>query len=234
LAKTLLSSEEGIPMGHVGISERHSSVALGRTGRKRAHRSFAGLLAATLATAAIASGFAVVGFATAASAATGSPVILFATPKGSGVSGCTSATTSPCSLAGAITAAGGSTYSTDAVTIELEHTNGSPCSASDICTFFGTQSVMRGSEASLNIEGTGTGSDSSAYSVLNGNSGGSTFTDSVTFPVTLDNVEVTGGSNGGNGGGIYNLGGSTMTVTDSTISVRDGVKYKVAAQKERI
>ncbi|WP_298443166.1 hypothetical protein [Ferrimicrobium sp.] len=84
------------------------------------------------------------------------------------------------------------------------------------CQF--SSSVDRGvgvssGEKSLTIEGLGTGSDSSAATELNGNGG--TLTDNASFPVTLDNVTVTGGADIG-GGGIYNNG--TMTVTDSTIS----------------
>jgi hypothetical protein len=57
--------------------------------------------------------------------------------------------------------------------------------------------------------------------VLNGGGNGTTFYDSATFPVTLENVTVTGGSTSsylsfGSGGGIYN--GGNMTVADSTIS----------------
>ena len=163
-----------------------------------------------------------------ASATPAEPTILFATPNGTGTSGCatnpTSTSTSQCSLAGAISAAGSLTD--DSVVIELEYSNGSSCSASSVCAFIGTQSVTSGKEASLTIEGTGTGSGSSADSVLNGNNLGTTFTDSATFPVTLDNVEVTGGKVvsytigrgvfASTGGGIYNYG--TMTVADSTIS----------------
>ena len=151
-----------------------------------------------------------------ASAAT--PITLYASPNGTGT--CTSSS-SPCTLSTAISTAGGSAYSGDAVTIDLEHTDGSPCSTSSPCTFDGdfVVSYGTGDEVSLTIEGTGTGSDSSAASVLNGDNSsaneGTTFSDSGTsFLVTLNNVTVTGGD--GITGGISNVG--TATIVDSTIS----------------
>ncbi|MDA8185238.1 MAG: hypothetical protein M0035_12590, partial [Actinomycetota bacterium] len=193
----------------MGMSHSHGS---SRRGRVTGRRSITRLAASALAAAALASGLAVVGLAGVASATP--PLIdLYATPNGSG---CTSPT-SPCSLSGAINVAGSSTYSGDDVTITLEHSNGALCSASDPCTFGGTQSVRSGSEARLTIEGTATGSGSSAYSVLDAYGSGTTFTDTASFPVKLSNVTVTGGSAySTGGGGIYNTG--TMTVTDSTIS----------------
>ena len=168
-----------------------------------------------------------VGVAPAVATASTTSATLFATPGGTGTSGCTSATMSPCSLAGAISAAGSLTG--DSVAIELEQSTGSSCSASNVCTFSGTQSVGSGSEAKLTIEGTATGSGSSAYSVLDAGVPGTTFTDSATFPVKLSNVTVTGGSaysvldgRGGpryyRGGGIYNTSAAPLTVVDSTIS----------------
>ena len=149
-------------------------------------------------------------------------VTLYASPDGSG--SCTSSS-SPCSLSTAISTASGSTYSEDAVTIDLVGGSSGTCTTSTC--FDGDFSVSGGSEASLTIEGSGTGSDSSAASVLNGNNSGTTFYDSATFAVTLENVTVTGGNAGfgfggsgifsnGDGGGIANRG--TLTVTDSTIS----------------
>ena len=211
-AKTLIVSM----LATSGSSGRHARVS-GRRGTAR-------LAAGALAAAALLSGLAVTGFAGVASAATPPSVtFLYAAPNGPATSGCTSAS-SPCSLATAITAAG--SLNGAAVTIMLEHSTGLPCSASDICTFSGNQSVSSGSEASLTIEGSATGSGSSAYSVLDANGAGTTFTDSATtFPVTLDNVTVTGGSaySGGRamyyrGGGIYNTSAAPLTVVDSTIS----------------
>ena len=156
--------------------------------------------------------------------ATPSPPTLYASPNGTASSGCatppssSSSDSDMCSLHNAITVAEGSAYSGIAVTILLEHTDGNLCSTSDTCTFSGTQSVSSGSEASLTIEGTGTGSGSSAYSVLDANGSGRAFTDSASFLVRLDNVTVTGGSIDATGGGIDNNIGATMTVTDSTIS----------------
>ena len=156
--------------------------------------------------------------------ATPSPPTLYASPNGTASSGCatppssSSSDSDMCSLHNAITVAEGSAYSGIAVTILLEHTDGNLCSTSDTCTFSGTQSVSSGSEASLTIEGTGTGSGSSAYSVLDANGSGRAFTDSASFLVRLDNVTVTGGSIDATGGGIDNNIGATMTVTDSTMS----------------
>ena len=203
-----------------GSSGRHARVS-GRRGTAR-------LAAGALAAAALLSGLAVTGFAGVASATPG-PIILYATPggqaNGTATGACTSATSNPCSLSGAITAAG--SLNGAAVTIELEHSNGALCSASGPCAFSGTQSVSSGSEVRLTIEGTGTGSGSSAYSVLDAGVPGTTFTDSATFPVKLSNVTVTGGSaysvlDGGGpryhrGGGIYNTS-AALTVVDSTIS----------------
>ncbi|MCL4413736.1 MAG: hypothetical protein M1522_03150, partial [Actinobacteria bacterium] len=153
----------------MGMSHSHGSSRRGRvtgrrsTARVTGRRSITRLAASALAAAALLSGLAVVGLAGVASA-TPPPIILYATPNGTATSGCTSATTNPCSLAGAITAAG--SLSSDDVTITLEHSSGALCSASDKCTFSGIQSVSSGSEARLTIEGTATGSGSSAYSVL--------------------------------------------------------------------
>ena len=145
---------------------------------------------------------------------------LFASPNGTGT--CTSSS-SPCSLSTAITAAGGSTYGGDAVTIELEHADGSQCSTGSVCTFDGDFVVSTGDEASLTIEGTGTGSDSSSASVLNGGGSGETINNSAynpstatVYPVTLDNITVSGGSSADGGAGIANNG--AMTVVNSTIS----------------
>jgi hypothetical protein len=191
-----------------------TSGSSGRHARVSGRRSTARLAAGALAAAALLSGLAVTGFAGVANASA-ARVTLYATPSG-GTSGCTSA--SPCSLSGAISVAGSSTYSGDDVTITLEHSTGLPCSASDKCTFSGTQSVSSGSEASLTIEGTATGSGSSADSVLDANGSGRAFTDSASFLVKLSNVTVTGGSANATGGGIDNNIGATMTVTDSTMS----------------
>ncbi len=156
-----------------------------------------------------------------ASAAT--PITLYASPNGTGT--CTSSS-SPCSLSTAITTAGGSAYSGDAVTIELIHGSGAACSTGSVCTFDGNFGASTGDEAGLIIEGTGTGSDSSAASVLEGlgRRGVATFSDYafVVFAVTLDNVTVTGSSYVSRfSGGIDNSGG-TMTVTDSTIEGNGG------------
>ena len=141
-------------------------------------------------------------------------VTLYASPKGSG--SCTSSS-SPCSLGAAIITAGSSTYSGDAVTVDLVDGSSGTCTAST-CIFDGNFSVSGTSEASLTIEGSGTGSASSTASVLNGSNSGTTFYNSANFPVTLENLTVTGGNAGSGdyGGGIFNQG--TMTVTDSTIS----------------
>jgi hypothetical protein len=123
-----------------------------------------------------------------------------------------------------------------------------------VCTFDGNFVVSRGSEASLTIEGTGTGSNSSAASVLDGGNprtnNANTFsggirpgTSPAPFPITLNNVTVTGIGIGifsggfvvggtmpapnppisgnditvvGIDGGIFNNG--TMTIVNSTIS----------------
>ncbi|MHB1891499.1 MAG: IPT/TIG domain-containing protein [Acidimicrobiales bacterium] len=206
-----------------GSSGRTRVYGLGSIPRLSVRRSIPRLAASALAAAALLSGLAVVGLAGVASAIP-PRIILYATPRGTATSVCTSATTNPCSLSGAIGVAGSSTYYDDAVTIDLEHSTGAPCSASDPCTFSGTQSVANGSEASLTIEGTATGSDSSAYSVLDARGSGTTFTDGATshFPVTLSNVTVTGGNATG-GGGIVNNG--TMTVVDSTISDNSTAGY---------
>ncbi len=147
-----------------------------------------------------------------ASAAT--PITLYASPNGTGT--CASGS-SPCSLATAISTAGGSTYSGDAVTIALEHSSGSQCSTGSVCTFDGDFVASTWSEASLTIAGTG---DSSAASVLNGGGAGTTFSNDTSnaLAVTLDDVTVTGGgynSYSDIGGGISNLG--TATIVDSTI-----------------
>ena len=151
-----------------------------------------------------------------ASALSSSPVItiLPASPGGSSTSS-TCNSSSLCSLPHAISIAD-SIFSGDAVTIKLVSDSGETCTTTSPCTFDGNFFVSSGSEASLTIEGTGTGSNSSAASVLNGGGTGSTLilTNSASFPVTLDNVTVTGGNS--YGGGITNAG--TMTVTDSTIS----------------
>ena len=151
-----------------------------------------------------------------ASALSSSPVItiLPASPGGSSTSS-TCNSSSLCSLPHAISIAD-SIFSGDAVTIKLVSDSGGTCTTTSPCTFDGNFFVSSGSEASLTIEGTGTGSNSSAASVLNGGGTGSTLilTNSASFPVTLDNVTVTGGNS--YGGGITNAG--TMTVTDSTIS----------------
>ena len=142
------------------------------------------------------------------------PVTLYATPSGSATSGCTSSTTTPCSLSGAIAVAGASRGT---VIIDLVSGSGAACATASPCTFDGAQSVSSGSEASLTIEGSGTGSASSAATVLNGGSKGTTFTHSASLPVTLQELTVSGGGNAVISGGIYNSSG-TMTVTDSTIS----------------
>ncbi|MCL4433930.1 MAG: IPT/TIG domain-containing protein, partial [Actinobacteria bacterium] len=141
-------------------------------------------------------------------------VMLYASPNSTSSSTTSCPRSTPCTLPNAITAASGD--SGNAVTIELVHSSGASCTTS-ACTFDENFSVGSGNEPSLTIEGSGTGSDSSADSVLNGDNSGTTFTDSVSFSVTLENLTVTGGNSGGNGGGILNYGG-TMTVTDSTIS----------------
>ncbi|MDA8184790.1 MAG: IPT/TIG domain-containing protein, partial [Actinomycetota bacterium] len=198
----------------MGMSHSHGSSRRGRvtgrrsTARVAGRRSIPRLAASALAAAALLSGLAVTGFAGVASA---TPGPLYATPNGRATSGCTSATASPCSLSGAISVAA---LSTGAVTITLKHSTGALCSSSDTCTFLGAQSLpSSSSEARLTIEGSG----SSAYSVLNGDNAGTTFTDSATFPVTLENLKVTGDNHATDyGGGILNNG--IMTVTDSTIS----------------
>ncbi len=119
-------------------------------------------------------------------------VTLYASPNGSG-STCSSS--SPCSLGAAISTAAGSTYNGDAVTIDLVGGSSGTCTASTC--FDANFSVSGGSEASLTIEGSGTGSDSSADSVLKGdNSGTTVFTDSATTPpqVTLENLTISGNS----------------------------------------
>ena len=151
-----------------------------------------------------------------ASALSSSPVItiLPASPGGSSTSS-TCNSSSLCSLPHAISIAD-SIFSGDAVTIKLVSDSGGTCTTTSPCTFDGNFFVSSGSEASLTIEGTGTGSGSSAATVLKGGGSSTTLilTNSASFPVTLDNVTVTGGNS--YGGGITNAG--TMTVTDSTIS----------------
>ncbi len=178
------------------------------------------LLLLLFTSALLAGGLVVWPLATSASAA--SPRF-YASPSGTGTA-CSSST--PCTLSEALSLAGSDS---GAVTIYLVAGPGADCPASSHCQFDGDLTVGSGSESGLTIEGTGTGSGSSAASVLDGENSvenvGTTLTDNAGFAVTLDNLTVTGGYAGFyGGGGIYDNGG-TMTVEDSTINDNSATDY---------
>ena len=149
---------------------------------------------------------------------------LYASPKststGTTIGTCNSSS-SPCTLHNAITAA---SKDSGQVIIELEHSSGTACSASSVCTFSGDQTIpLSATASSIIIEPMGYSSNLTASAtVLDGNntsiSPGTTLTDSASssVKVALNDLTVEGGS-ATYGGGIYNDGG-TMTVTGSTIS----------------
>ncbi len=184
----------------------------GRVGA-RSPRHGLRLLAATLGVTALVSGLAVVGLPGVASA-TGA-LTLYATPSGAATSGCRSSTAGPCSFSGAIGAAGTAGGN---VTIELVSGSAAPCTTANPCTFGGHQGVISGSEASLTIEGTTTGSGSPAATVLDGGGTGTTFTDAASFPVTLQDLTVTGGSSPADGGGVDDTGSGAVTLSGDTLS----------------
>ncbi len=135
---------------------------------------------------------------------------LYASPSGGGT---TCSQTSPCSLSQALSNASSDSGS---VTIYLESTSAATCSSASVCKFVGNYTLSSGAKPiSIIIEPYGAVSSSSDV-VLNGNNAGTVFTDSASSTaVTLEDMEITGGS-ATDGGGIYNAG--TVNVTDSTIS----------------
>ena len=232
------------------ILSRHNRQSLGNDYKNKRHHIGSAISILVIVIGTVAGGLAslVIAAPPAFAGLSSSTVTLYASPSGSTTATtCTTSTGSGvCSLQSALSAA--ASYSGYAVTIDLEHTNGNVCNSTSTCTFAGpfVFGSSGSSASSVTIEPYGTVSSASDV-VLNGNSSSSVFADLASSTiVTLEDIEITGGSGGilndntgtvnvtdstiyGNsgtyGGGIYNASSGTVNVTDSTIynnSATDG------------
>jgi hypothetical protein len=121
----------------------------------------------------------------------------YVSPTGSG-GACSGA--SPCLLATALSDAALASDSGDAVTIDLA-----------AGTDYSPITINGGSESSLTLDGTGA-------SAVNGGGSQATVSISVSVPITLDHLGITGGHASDGGGIDISNGGADVAIEDSTIT----------------